>query len=306
MSDFTHFARAHGVEIGDLYPSDRIRRCPTTAHPRSRNGAYWFDGQRGWVQNWEHGDAVQWWNDPHARPWTEADKAAWAAQRRAAQAERRGARQRAAAKAGDLLARATPAEHGYLRAKGFAEVKGLTLDDGGTLLIPMRDLGTNALVGAQLIRLVDNAWQKRYLTGQRTTGAVFVLGQRNTAETWLVEGYATGLSVERALRQLHIPARVMVTFSASNMAHCAEHITGRRFVFADHDASETGQKAAIATGLPWTMSPVLGEDANDLHQRAGLFALSQAIMNCRRNAAPPSASHGENRTAGQPRCSRLA
>lgn len=281
MTTFTAFALAHGIEIGDLYASDRIRRCPTTAHPRSKNGAYWFDGQRGWVQNWEHGDSVQWWNDPAAKPWTEADKAAWAEKRRIAQAERQQARQRAATLAAELVAQAAPAEHGYLRAKGFAEIKGLTLDDGGTLLVPMRDLATNTLIGAQRIRLIDNAWEKRYLTGQRTTGAVFVIGPRKASETWLVEGFATGLSVERALRQLHIPASVMVTFSAHNLQHCAAHTAGRRFVFADNDVSETGQKAAIATGLRWVMSPEAGEDANDLHQRAGLLAVCKAVMEAR-------------------------
>lgn len=289
MTTFTAFALTHGVEIGDLYAGDRIRRCPTTAHPRSRNGAYWFDGQRGWVMNWEHGDTVQWWNDPQARPWTEADKAAWAEKRRIAQAERQRAQHRAAALAAELVAQAAPAEHGYLRAKGFAEVKGLTLDDGATLLIPMRDLATNALIGAQRIRLVDNAWEKRYLHGQRTTGAVFVLGQRKASETWLIEGFATGLSVERALRQLHIPASVMVTFSAHNLQHCAAHTAGRRFVFADNDVSETGQKAAIATGLPWVMSPETGEDANDLHMRAGLLAVCKLVMNARRQPPRPAA-----------------
>ena len=278
MTTFTAFALAHGVEIGDLYASDRIRRCPTTEHPHLRNGAYWFDGQRGWVQNWEYGDSVQWWNDPAAKPWTEADKAAWAAKRRIAQVERQHAQQRAAALAAELVSQAIPAEHGYLRAKGFAEVKGLTLDDGGTLLVPMRDLATNALIGAQRIKLVDNAWEKRYLLGQRTTGAVFVIGLRKAPEIWLVEGYATGLSVERALKQLRIQASVMVTFSAHNLQHCAEHTTGRRFVFADHDRSETGQKAAIATGLPWMKSAEIGEDANDLHQRAGLLAVCKLVM----------------------------
>lgn len=283
MSSFINFALAHGVEIGDLYASDRIRRCPTTEHPRSRNGAFWFDGQRGWVQNWEHGDSVQWWNDPTAKPWTEADKAAWAAKRRIAQAERQQAQQRAAVLAAELVDQAIPAEHGYLRAKGFDDVKGLTVNDGGTLLVPMRDLATNALIGAQRIELVENKWQKRYLLGQRTTGAVFVLGPRKAPEIWLVEGYATGLSLERALKQLHIPASVMVTFSAHNLQHCAEHTAGRRFVFADHDASETGQKAAIATGLPWVMSPETGEDANDLHQRAGLLAVCKLVMAARTN-----------------------
>lgn len=289
MTTFTDFALAHGVEIGDLYASDRIRRCPTTAHPRSRNGAYWFDGQRGWVQNWEHGDSVQWWNDPQAHPWTEADKAEWAARRRLVEAERQRAQQRAAAKAAELIGQAAPDAHGYLRAKGFPDVKGFTLDDGRMLLIPMRDLATNALIGAQLIRLEDNRWQKRYLTGQRTKGAAFVIGPRKGAETWLVEGYATGLSVERALRQLRIPASVMVTFSAHNLQHCAEHTAGRRLVFADNDASQTGEKAAIATGLPWVMSPETGEDANDLHQRAGLLAVCKLVMDARRQLPRPEA-----------------
>lgn len=297
MTTFTAFALAHGVEIGDLYASDRIRRCPTTAHPRARNGAFWFDGQRGWVQNWEHGDSVQWWNDFAAKPWTEADKAAWAAKRCAVQAERQQAQQRAAALAAELVAQAIPGEHGYLRAKGFAEVKGLTLDDGGTLLVPMRDLATNALIGAQRIKLVDNAWEKRYLLGQRTTGAVFVIGPRKAPEIWLVEGYATGLSVERALKQLRIQASVMVTFSAHNLQHCAEHTTGRRFVFADHDRSETGQKAAIATGLPWMKSAEIGEDANDLHQRAGLLAVCKLVMVARASGHRTLATDLRNKTS---------
>ena len=47
---FILFARAHGVDIepSKLFPSDRIRRCGTVEKPRSGNGAYFWDGQRGW------------------------------------------------------------------------------------------------------------------------------------------------------------------------------------------------------------------------------------------------------------------
>lgn len=282
MTGFADFARTHGVEIVDLFASDRIRRCPTVAHPRSKNGAYWYDGSRGWVQNWERSEKPQWWDDPTASPWTEAERAEWIARRRLAEAERRQTQQRAADRAAQMIGQAAVTDHGYLRAKGFGDLKGLTVDDDRELLIPMRDLATNSLVGVQTVRLVENAWQKRFIAGQRTKEAVFVLGRRNAPETWLVEGYCTGLSVERALRQLRIQASVMVTFSAQNLLHCSERTRGRRYVFADNDKSRTGEKIACATGLPWVMSEAVGEDANDLHQRAGLLAVCKSIMHTRR------------------------
>ena len=83
---FISFARAHGgvIEPAKLIAGERLRRCPTIEHPRKENGAYFWDGHRGWVFNWEDGAKVQWWNDPSARPWTEAEKAEWKRKRDAA------------------------------------------------------------------------------------------------------------------------------------------------------------------------------------------------------------------------------
>ncbi|MDQ0571644.1 hypothetical protein QFZ42_003478 [Variovorax paradoxus] len=49
---FLDFARAHGVEIKPekFIASDKIHRCGTTEKPRSTNGAYLWDGQRGWTR----------------------------------------------------------------------------------------------------------------------------------------------------------------------------------------------------------------------------------------------------------------
>jgi putative DNA primase/helicase len=66
------------------------------------------------------------------------------------------------------------------------------------------------------------------------------------------------------------------------MEHIASQYKGRAYVFADHDKSETGEKSAQATGFPYCMSPVIGEDANDLHMRAGLMAVCQLLMEVRR------------------------
>lgn len=52
-----------------------------------------------------------------------------------------------------------------------------------------------------------------------------------------------------------------------------------------NELSRAGEKAACKTGLPYCMSDVAGEDANDLHQRAGLTALCALLMTVRRTEA---------------------
>lgn len=281
---FADFARSHGVEVGDVRIGDRIFRCPTTAHPRSTNGAYSFDGMRGWVQNWETGEPAQWWNDANANPWTDADKAAWA-RRREAETRQRLRRQRdAAIRAQELLATCEHAPHNYLAAKGFADTKVMVTADY-EMVVPMRDVESNELLGAQIIAMRDNAWIKRMLTGMRAKGAVLRLGPKRVTESVLCEGFATGLSIEAAVRKLCIQAAIYVTFSAGNLQHVADLIAGKRYVFADNDESETGRRAADATGLPWVASDVLGEDANDLHQRSGLMAVCRLLMAARSASA---------------------
>ena len=278
--DFRSFARAHGVEIRDLRLGDKIHRCPTSEHPGSSNGAYFFDGDRGWVQNWETGEPPQWWNDPSARPWGDADKREWALRRRVAEAEKNKEHATAAKHAARLIGTATKNTHSYLKAKGLTETQALVGEDG-ELLVPMRDFRDNALLGVQTIRLVDNEWEKKMLIGMRAKGAVLRMGPQSAQETFFCEGYATGLSIDLALRLLHLNASVMVCFSASNLTHVASSMIGKRFVFADNDASLTGEKSALATGLPWCMSDAAGEDANDLLVRAGVMAVAKKLMEVR-------------------------
>ncbi|MBP9906577.1 MAG: toprim domain-containing protein [Rhodoferax sp.] len=184
--------------------------------------------------------------------------------------------------AAELIRSTKPGAHDYLARKGFPDLEGM-IDSEGALIVPMRNLETNALLGVQRIHWdePERQWVKKMLPGMRAKGAILRLGDKTASETFLIEGYATGLSVLAALRSVGLRASVLVCFSANNLEFIAPQVKGRVFVFADHDRSGVGEKAAQATGKPYCMSPVEGEDANDLHARAGLMAVCQLLMNVR-------------------------
>ncbi len=83
MQTFSEFARANGVLVGDLYASSQIRRCATTAHERSKNGAYFWDGNRGWVMACD-GDGLLQCYGGQDREWSDAEKRQWARRQDAA------------------------------------------------------------------------------------------------------------------------------------------------------------------------------------------------------------------------------
>lgn len=300
MSDFYSFARAHGVVLPNhLDEGDTIRRCATTEHPRSKNGAYRWDGKRGWVMAWDGDGGVHWFgNDRAPIERTEAEKQAWRRRREAEERKQFARRTNAVQTARQMLAQATPKEHGYLQRKGFPAALGLVLPDEA-LFVPMRDLMTNELCGGQVIRWeLDEEkgawnWNKKMLFGMRAQGAVLRLGWPKATECVLVEGYATGLSVELAVRQMRLNASVLVTFNTANLKLVAERTTGRRYVIADNDPIQTdpvkfklnpgeqGQRAAAATGLGWAMSKTAGFDANDEHTKRGLMAVCSLVQQAR-------------------------
>lgn len=282
---FQDFARAHGIDAAHISPSDRIQRVPTIEKPSRKNGAVFWDGRHGWVMDWATGGAIHWYRDENTSAWTEAQRQQWAKDREERRRLRADGYARAAKRAAALIGEAAQDEHGYLRLKGFADSKGLVLPNG-SLVVPMRDVCTNALVGAQLIRWIteERRWDKRMLPGMRAKGAVFRIGSKSAAETFLCEGYATGLSVAEAARLLRLNASVLVTFSATNLVEVAGRLDRAAFVVADNDESGVGESAAKRTGLSYCMPPRVGEDANDLHQRAGVFALAQMLMAMRASA----------------------
>ncbi len=282
---FDAFCRLHGL-IVDSLDAGRWVRVPTEDHPRSKNGAYKWLGEVGFVQNHATMVDVAVWRPEADAPQVNMERIN--AQVAAHDARLRAGWARAARNAQALLGTAVQAEHNYLQLKGFGQTPGLVLPDGA-LMVPMRRLADNFLVGAQVIRWLPDemTYEKKMLPGMRAKGAVFRLGSAMAARTWLVEGFATGLSVEAAIRLLKLRDSVLICFSAGNLIHVASLLKGDAMVFADNDESAAGEQAAIATGLRYCMAGK-GQDANDLHQSEGLFRVASLMMDATQLREPVS------------------
>jgi len=280
---FIDFARAHGVEIDParFYSSERIHRCGTVDKPGSGNGAWFWNGERGWVMDWAGDAKVTWFEDPNAKPLTVEERKEWFEKRR--KEKNRIAQQyyQAGIKAKQILDGASYENHAYLEIKGFPDEKGFVVD--GKLLIPMRNIKTEQLQGYQEIYWDESQrkYIKKMMAGMMAKNAVWMMGSYDVSETWFVEGYATGLSLHKALRSVGLNAAVVVCFSANNLVQVANQLIGDRYVFADNDESKTGEKSAIETGLPWTMADEVGYDANDMHDKLGLMAVVKKVMDLR-------------------------
>lgn len=284
MTDFISHARAYGVLVEDMHPSSRIRRCGTVEHPRGKSGAYFWDGERGWVQAWDGDGEIYWYDDPARSEPTQADRDEWARRKLQREAEQLKLWGSTAIRCRMLMDTSKLGEHNYLHRRGLGHVLGNVLPDG-ELIIPMYNVRAGALVGAQLISWCpgEMKFNKKFVHGSRLKESAMRIGPQNAREIILCEGFATGHSIDAALRQLKLRAAVIVCFNDSNMVTVSKLIKADRvYVFADNDKSEAGESAAQATGLSYCMSPNLGEDANDLHKRAGLMPLCSLIMTARR------------------------
>lgn len=260
---FPDFARAVGLNAPHFVDDGRVHRCATIAHPRKRNGAYRWERDWGWCQDWANHEAPVIWRE-------EGVVTAPSPRRHFVDVnEERRALQKAV-EAADIVSKCESGPHRYLARKGFPDLDGL-IDFDGRLVIPMRSCNADARI--QSLQWINADGEKKFMIGGKARGGVFAIGP-SAEEHWLVEGYATGLSVQAALAKLYRRARVVVCFSAGNLAHVAARLNGRRLVVADNDESGTGERVARSTGLPWVMPPTVGDDANDFHQRDGLFALA--------------------------------
>ncbi len=263
--NFEQFASLHGLLIGSLVEG-RWVRVPTEDHPRSRNGAYKYLGDVGWVQNWATmTEPAMWKSDEAAKPGARRE-----AVNRAVSEESKLAK-KAAQKAAHILSECELYTHPYLEKKGFPEEKAniWNRETDNLLVIPMKSHGD--IVGVQLIN-PDGG--KKFLFGQHSGGAEFIFNAKG--RHFLCEGYATALSVRQALTNVKIPYTLHVCFSAGNMKRMALGLQNG-YVIADNDESGTGERVAKEIGWPYWMSDTVGEDANDYARRKGVFSLAMGL-----------------------------
>lgn len=265
---FINFCQALGIIINTPPPLGIWRRYPTVDHPKKRNGAVKWMGDHGFAQNHAIDTEVSVWSDASA---TVAEKRNFQEIANKAEQERIRMQRDAAGKAAAILKQCQFAKHEYLKRKGFEDEEGnvWAFDGKKFLVIPMRADGH--LVGCQII---DEEGGKKFLYGQRTAGAEFCFD--NKGPHILCEGYATALSIRKALKNMKKRYTLHVCFSAGNMKKIAATLPAGLIV-ADNDASATGERVAKEIGWPYWMSDVVGEDYNDAHQRLGLFKVAYQL-----------------------------
>lgn len=271
MNTFQAFAESHGLVLRDLIADGRWHRTPTVSKPKKRNGAYLFDGVRGVVRDWANDGFATWREDAQRR--NVGRQVAKDITRSLNDERNRHAKARI--EAASIIAACERGTHPYLAAKGFPEALGL-IHTSGDLIIPMRDCQDYGVVNS--VQRIGADGSKLFLTGGKAKGSVFVLGRGARGERFLVEGYATGLSVQAALIDMRKRCEVWVCFSAGNLIYVSQFVRRPAIVVADNDESFAGLKSAKETGLPFVIHDTVGEDANDLHRRAGLRAVVGLLL----------------------------
>ena len=235
MTDFVTFCRSYGVNLDYLPRAGRIVRCGTEAHPRSRNGSAAFEGDWGWVQNWETMTAPEFWFPK--KTLTEADKAEFRRKIRASMEKDAVRRSEAKQRMFERWESLPPlrGSHPYLESKGLSMQGCNQLRiDKDLLVVPMYRDGN--LVSIQTIA-PDG--EKRFAKDCPTKGASIHLGRRNSRLTCFCEGLATGLSIFQCIPY----SSVVVCFNAAGLVELskARKPLGMCVVCADND-HKTAQK----------------------------------------------------------------
>ena len=282
MADIIATLRAAGYDTsrlpGSLVP-DKFYRMPAPGQGKT--------DKNGWVKlhgsgvasygDWGTGEQHTWRpandNSPRRDPFVDA------ARREAQERARAKAATAAANTAARVWGSGRPAtDHPYLARKGITGA-GLRVDLSGLLLVPVYDARTGALISVQRI---DRDGDKRFLKGSTTEAGHFVIP--GAEPRIFCEGVATGATIHAATGR-----EVVVCFNAGNLPAVAGILARPGdVVAADNDNAAkprerfgkrldtygAGHRAAMATGLPWFMPSIPGQDFNDAGAAATVDAFA--------------------------------
>lgn len=273
MTSFIEFARAHGVLIDRLPAQGTWHRYPTADHPKTRNGVVMYAEHYGVVRNFatmsEH---ATWWGQAGTVIDFALKREFYAKAKKDEEAMRRAA----ADKAAWIIWQCRMEPHEYLANKGFPMESGLvwTKDDQKLLIIPMR-------IGKDLtsVQIITNDGEKKFLKGGKTSLAAHTINNRGA--NLVCEGYATALSIRRALTAFKVSYTIHVCFSASNALAVSRTLKRGVFVAdndkADKNGRRAGQAVALESGWATWIAPDEGMDANDFEKNYGYYKLGTQL-----------------------------
>ncbi len=238
--NFAQFAQANGLMPGDVVPDGKWYRCPTSSHPKRRNGSYKLapDGRIGWLQDFAIHPTPLTWRPDGEEELPPVDFAAiarrQAAERQALIKATQGARKFY------YDCRALRGGHPYLEAHGLAMAGclGLRLDKTGALVVPV--LFNGNLMSVQRIS-ADG--EKLFWPGASVKGASYTIERPGASIAVLCEGLATGLAIFAAAPL----TRIVVAFNAGNMPRVAMPM-GMVCVASDNDhktAARVGRNPGV-------------------------------------------------------------
>lgn len=310
--DFINEFKLALMEFG-LVPPDNIvadgkrHRFSSTGAKGDQNGWYVLYGDNmpaGAFGCWKNSINEK-WKSSEKKTFTPEQRAAYAQRIKDVEQERADAEQRdrdyAKKTSAEMWARAgdVPPDHPYITRKQIQPIGIKMLD--GELLIPVRS-DSKTMVGLQKIPF-EVGGTKKPVFGTPMQGGYFTLGiTKNTTKIFIVEGYATGVSVHMATGD-----GVVVAFNAGNLLLVAQKIRKAmpdiEIVIASDDDFKTVRPAGHPdAGKPWNVGRIAATEAanavggyvvypvftygrddkdtdfNDLHVSEGLDTVKRCLL----------------------------
>lgn len=239
-------------------------------------------------QGLDIGEAIRFLTGGNAPRIDEADRERREADARNREAAHKKKQENATLEARHRWARALPVNGGgnpYLERKNVAPYG--TRCEGSNLLVPI--YGDDGLILSVQAIPPEPGGKKLFHAGAPVTGGTFVLGDADSGPIVIVEGFATGATVQAATGLL-----VVVGFSKGALKRTAKITAGRYpdrpiIIGADINGIEQAEAAAAAVGGRVVMPDLQGAEGSDFNDQAAHYGLEDVATLFAGPALPPLA-----------------